>query len=573
MVPYGIAGYDVILKALRNIIRGQVFDENFLMCIATVGALAIQEFPEAVFVMLFYQIGELFQSIAVGKSRKSISALMDIKPSEARVIRNGAEVIVDPEDLEVGEIIVVRAGEKIATDGVVVDGECELNCMALTGESAPRYAKTGDNVSSGCINLSGNLKIKVLTKYEDSTVSKILELVENASSVKSKTDRFITRFARYYTPFVVICAFLLFLIPTLITGNFSEWLGRALVFLVISCPCALVISVPLSYFGGIGAASKRGILIKGAIYLEGLAEVCTVVFDKTGTLTKGQFEVTDEAMYDEELYEVATALEGTSNHPVAKAVHRHCALKAEKAFVFEKVSEQAGKGIVGCKDGKRYFAGNSKLLTEFKINTEEINTVGTVIYVGKENKLLGYFIIKDEIKENSKTAIERLKQYGVKECIMLSGDRKECATEIANELSLNRAVAELMPSDKVAELENIIEKSAKKVAYVGDGINDAPVIGRADIGIAMGALGSDAAIEAADIVLMDDDPVKVADAIRIAKATKRIVIQNIVFALGVKLAFMLLGAFDIAGLWLAVFADVGVSVIAILNSMRTLKLK
>ena len=575
--PYLIAGYDVLLKAFRNIIKGRVFDENFLMCVATVGALAIKEFPEAVFVMIFYQIGELFQSITVGKSRRSIAALMDIKPNEARVIRDGCEITVDPEELQVGEIIVVRAGEKIATDGVMHEGESELNCMALTGESTPRYVTVGDKVSGGCVNLSGSIKIKVSARYVDSTVSKVLELVENASAVKSKTDRFITRFARYYTPFVVFSAFLLFLIPALITKNASEWLGRALVFLVISCPCALVISVPLSYFGGIGAASKKGILIKGALYLERLADVEKVVFDKTGTLTKGEFEVAEVLCFDEhdELYAVAAAIESLSNHPVAKAIYDYCARSGDSAFKMDVINERAGMGIVGTRKGIKYFAGNSRLLLELGIKTEEINTSGTVVYVGCEARLLGRFIVKDEIKPNSISAIQKLKHSGIKECIMLSGDRSECAIEIANRLMLDKAVSELMPAEKVKELEHILEDTpdGKKVAYVGDGINDAPVISRADIGMSMSALGSDAAIEAADVVLMDDDPCKVADAIRIGKSTKRIVIQNIVFALGMKLLFMLLGAFDIAGLWMAVFADVGVSVISILNSMRALKIK
>lgn len=574
-LPYFISGYDVILSALRNIVRGQIFDENFLMCIATVGAFAIGEYPEAVFVMLFYQIGELFQSIAVGKSRRSISALMDIKPDQARVLRNGQEITVSPDEVGIGEAVIVRAGEKIPLDGTVISGTSELNCMALTGESAPKYIEKGMTVTGGCINLSGILKIEVSSKYEDSTVSRILELVENAASVKSKTDKLITRFARYYTPFVVISAFLLVLIPTLITGDFADWLGRALVFLVISCPCALVISVPLSYFGGIGAASKKGILVKGALYLEALAEAETVVFDKTGTLTKGVFEVSEVKCFnnEEKLFAVAAALEANSNHPVAKAVYEYSSSKACVNPKLREITEKAGYGVVGLLEGKKYFAGNIRLLNEFKIKTEEIKSDLAVVYVGSEDGLIGYFVVKDELKDSSREAIKALKSLGISQTVMLSGDREECVSEIAKKLSLDKAVGELMPDSKIAELEKIIcgARKGKKVVYVGDGINDAPVISRADVGISMGALGSDAAIEAADVVLMDDNPQKVAEAIGLAKKTKRIVIENIVFALGVKLAFMVLGAMNIAGLWLAVFADVGVSVIAILNAMRTLK--
>lgn len=577
LIPYLIAGYDVLLKALFNIKSGRVFDENFLMCIATVGAFFLGEYLEAVFVMLFYQLGELFQSIAVGKSRKSISELMDIKPEEARVLREGEETVVEPEEVEVGETVVVRAGEKVPLDGIVTDGASELNCMALTGESAPRYVEKGMKITGGCVNLTGTLRVEVTSKYEDSTVAKILELVENASSVKAKTDRFITRFASYYTPIVVLSALLLFLIPSLITWEFSTWLGRALIFLVISCPCALVISVPLSYFGGIGAASKSGILIKGAVYLEGMADVSYVVFDKTGTLTKGVFCVSESKAYDDEaeLYGVALALEKESNHPVAKAVARFCEEKSGIAPTANGSTERAGLGVVAEVDGKQCCAGNLRLMQSEEIEVTSVETSGSVVYVSKDGKLLGYFVVKDEVKEGSANALAELKSLGVTKTVMLTGDRKECAEEITAQLGIDEAVGELMPADKVHEVERLLgeEEKSGKLVYVGDGINDAPVLGRADIGISMGAMGSDAAIEAADVVLMDDDPQKVAKALKIAKATKSIVVQNIVFALGIKLAFMILGAFGIANLFTAVFADVGVSVIAILNAMRTLKLK
>ena len=585
IVPYAVAGYDVILKAVSNIRYGRIFDENFLMCIATIGAFVISEYPEAVFVMIFYQIGELFQSIAVEKSRKSIASLMDMKPETARVIRGGQELTVDPEDVEPGETVVVRAGEKIPLDGTVLEGNSELNCMALTGESVPQYVEPGMKAISGAVNLSGTLKIEVLSKYEDSTVAKILDLVENASSAKSKTDRFITRFAKYYTPAVVIAALLLFIIPSLITGDYSVWLGRALIFLVISCPCALVISVPLSYFGGLGAASKRGILIKGAVHLEALADVSHVVFDKTGTLTKGQFAVSEVRTADGspsgpcmlKLLLTASVLEENSNHPVALAVYRYCMeeLKVKDYTQIKNLHEYAGLGVLAEYRGERIAAGNLRLMQKLKIEVPEVETTGSVIYVSSNGQMLGYFIVKDKVKASSKETIERLKKYGVKENVMLSGDREKCAKEIAESIGLDSYHAELMPADKVNALETILSRveDGKKLVYVGDGINDAPVLTRADIGMAMGALGSDAAIEAADVVLMDDDPAKIADSIKIGRATKRIVIENIVFALTVKAVFMILGAFGVANLWEAVFADVGVSVIAILNAMCTLRLK
>ena len=578
VIPYLISGYDVLLKAFGNIKGGHLFDENFLMCIATVGAFCIGEYLEAVFVMIFYQIGELFQSIAVGKSRRSIAALMDIKPEEARVLRDGEELTVFPEDVEIGETVIIRAGEKIPLDGIVTDGESELNCMALTGESAPRYVCKGMKAVGGCVNLSGTLKMKTTSKYEDSTVAKILELVENASSNKAKADRFITRFALYYTPIVVISAFLLFLIPSLITRDFATWLGRALIFLVISCPCALVISVPLSYFGGIGAASRSGILIKGAIYLEGLADVTDVVFDKTGTLTKGVFTVVDANSLSGDantLKAVAYLLERNSNHPVAEAVTKYCAEYSENGAKAEAVTEIAGMGVSATVDGQRCLAGNARLMDKENIAIPEITTSGSVIFVAEEQELLGYFVVKDGLKETSVESVKALKQYGVRRTVMLSGDRKDCAEEIARQVGLDKAIGELMPEDKVSELERLINGKEKKgkLVYVGDGINDAPVLSRADIGVSMGAMGSDAAIEAADVVLMDDDPMKLVKAVKIARATKRIVIENIVFALGIKILFMILGAFGIANLWTAVFADVGVAVIAILNAMRTLKIK
>jgi len=576
LIPYFVAGGDVLLKALRNIIHGSVFDENFLMCIATVGAFAIDEFAEAVFVMIFYQIGELFQSIAVGKTRKSISDLMDIKTDEVRVLRSGEEITVEPETVEIGETIVVRAGEKIGLDGTVIEGESEINSMALTGESVPRYIGKGMKAVSGCVNLSGTLKVEVSSKYEDSTVARILDLVENATNSKAKTERFITRFARVYTPLVVMIAVLLFAIPSLITHNASEWLGRALIFLVISCPCALVISVPLSYFGGLGAASKKGILIKGAVHLENLANVTNVVFDKTGTLTKGQFSVSEAVSIDgsESYLALAALLEGNSNHPVSKAVYDYCANYVDKSAEVQDISELAGKGITAKINGKLCGAGNKRLAGSFGIEAPNVDESGSVVYIFEENKVLGYFVVKDELKESACETINLLREYGVSETVMLTGDRAENAEEIASLAGVDRVESELLPEDKLSRLEQIMKEKEDlgKVVYVGDGINDAPVLARADIGIAMGAMGSDAAIEAADVVLMDDDSMKIADAVRMSKSTKRIVLQNIIFALSVKIGFMLLGAFGVANMWLAIFADVGVSVIAILNAMRTLKL-
>ncbi len=580
---YLIAGADVIIGAFSNIRYGRLLDENFLMFIATVGAFGLREYPDAVFVMIFYQIGELFQGIAVGKSRNSISALMDMKPEKARVIRGMNVETVAPEEVGMGEFISVRPGEKIPLDGEITEGSSELDCKALTGESIPRFVNVGDSVYSGSVNLTGNLKIRVTSEYKDSTVAKILDLVENASSVKARADRFITRFARVYTPCVVVGALLLFVIPSIITKDIAVWLGRALIFLLISCPCALVISVPMSYFSGLGAASKKGILIKGAMYLEALADVDTVVFDKTGTLTRGEFEVSDIIPADgrpggKDAYKmimVAAALESNSNHPVAKAVYDYCmsVLKVREGSEVKNQTEIPGIGVVAKYRGEVVTVGNAELMRRAEIQFPEIESSGSIIYVSASGEYLGCFIVKDAIKDTSKKAVSELKSLGVKRTVMLSGDREVTAKEIAAKVGLDGYKAELLPQNKVAALEELIskQKKGKKLVYVGDGINDAPVLTRADIGIAMGALGSDAAIEAADVVLMDDKPIKIADSLRIAKKTKRIVIQNIAFALAVKAVFMVLGAVGIANLWTAIFADVGVAIIAIINAMRALK--
>ncbi len=582
-IPYLIAGYDVISKALLNLLHGRMLDENFLMFTATLGAFGLGEYPDAVFVMIFYQVGELFQSIAVGKSRRSIAEMLDMKPERARVFRNGEPIIVAPEEVQKDEIIIVRAGEKIPLDGVVIEGEAELDCKALTGESVPRLAEKGSKVYSGSVNLSGVLGILVTSEYKNSTVARILELVENAASAKSKTDRFITRFAKVYTPCVVLGALLLFLIPSLITGAFSVWLGRALVFLLISCPCALVISVPLSYFGGLAAISKKGVLIKGAVHLESLAEVEKVVFDKTGTLTKGEFEVSDVISADGnangahalKMYLIASALEGNSNHPIARAVYNYCinVLKVKESSNVKELIELPGIGITAKYRNETAFVGNYRLMEQAHIEVPKPKTSGSVIYVASGGEYLGCFIVKDAIKESSVECIAALKKLGVSETVMLSGDRDDAAKEVAERLDIDSYKAELLPQNKVAALDELFSgvKNGKKLVYVGDGINDAPVLTRADIGIAMGALGSDAAIEAADVVLMDDDPIKIALAIKTAKKTKRIVMQNIIFALAVKAIFMVLGAVGLTTLWAAVFADVGVAVLAILNAMRTMK--
>ena len=578
LVPYFVIGYDVLWKAVRGIIQGQVFDENFLMCVATVGALFVSEYPEASAVMLFYQTGELFQSVAVGKSRKSISDLMDICPEYANIERNGQLEEVDPEEVELDSIIVIKPGEKIPLDGVIIEGSSSVDTAALTGESLPRLVKTGDEVISGCINQSGLLKVKVTKEYEDSTVTKILELVENSATKKAKSENFITRFARYYTPSVVIAAAVLAVLPPLILGGgWADWIHRALIFLVISCPCALVISVPLSFFGGIGGASKRGILVKGGNYLEALANAETVVFDKTGTLTKGCFEVTKihtDSMNEDELLDLAAHAESYSDHPIARSV---CA-KFGKEVDHGRISsdeEISGHGIRAVIDGREIYAGNKKLMAAQSVDIPECGCRGTMVHVAADGGYAGHIVISDMIKDTSAEAIKSLKANGVKQTVMLTGDAKSTAEEVADTLGLDKYYAELLPADKVEKVEELLKEKQEgsSLIFVGDGINDAPVLTRADVGIAMGSLGSDAAIEAADIVLMDDDPAKISLAMKIARKTVRIVRENIVFALGVKALVLVLGALGIANMWLAVFADVGVSVIAILNAMRTMKIK
>jgi Cd2+/Zn2+-exporting ATPase len=578
LVPYFVIGYDVLWKAVRGIIHGQVFDENFLMCVATVGALFVGEYPEASAVMLFYQTGELFQSVAVGKSRKSISDLMDICPEFANVERGGQLEEVDPEEVELDSIIVVKPGEKIPLDGVIIEGSSSIDTAALTGESLPRSVKVGDDVISGCINQSGLLKVKVTKEYEDSTVTKILELVENSATKKAKSENFITRFARYYTPSVVIAAAVLAVLPPLILGGgWADWIHRALIFLVISCPCALVISVPLSFFGGIGGASKRGILVKGGNYLEALATAETVVFDKTGTLTKGSFEVTrihTNSMNEDELLDLAAHAESYSDHPIARSV---CA-KFGKEVDHSRISsdeEISGHGIRAVIDGREVYAGNKKLMEQQSVSVPKCGCKGTMVHVAADGGYVGHIVISDVVKETSAAAIKSLKESGVKQTVMLTGDAESTAQEVADALGLDKVYAELLPADKVEKVEELLKQKQEgsSLVFVGDGINDAPVLTRADVGIAMGNLGSDAAIEAADIVLMDDDPAKISLAMKIARKTVRIVRENIIFALGVKALVLVLGALGIANMWLAFFADVGVSVIAILNAMRTMKIR
>ena len=587
LLPYFIIGYDVLWNAARNIIRGQVFDENFLMAIATVGAICIGFFPnteknyaEAVFVMLFYQTGELFQSIAVGKSRRSISALMDIRPDVAYIERNGAIEEVEPEQVAVGDIIVVRPGDRVPLDGTVLSGESALDTVALTGESVPREVSAGDAVISGCINISAVLKVKVTKAFGESTVSRILELVENSSAAKSRSENFITRFARYYTPAVVIAAVVLAFLPPLFASSsyisaLPAWIIRALSFLIISCPCALVISVPLSFFGGIGGASKKGILVKGSNYLEALAKADTVVFDKTGTLTRGDFTVTEihsNSLTQEQLLKFAAFAECYSNHPVALALKNAYKGELDTERVSD-VTELAGHGVNATVDSTVVACGNDKLMQSMGLSPSEYNQNGTVVHVAIDGKYSGYIVISDEVKPTSAGAIKAIRQAGVRRTVMLTGDREETAKAVCDSLGIDEYRAELLPAEKVAEVEKLLAEKPNggNLVFVGDGINDAPVLMRADVGIAMGALGSDAAIEAADIVLMDDDPAKIAPAISIARKTLSIVRQNIVFALGVKAAVLILSIFGHAPMWAAVFADVGVSVIAILNAMRTLK--
>lgn len=580
LVSYLLIGGDVLLKAIKNIGKGQVFDENFLMCIATIGAFSIRQFPEAVAVMLFYQVGEFFQDLAVDRSRKSISELMNIRPDFANIKDGQSIKKVSPEEVKVGDFIIVKPGEKIPLDGKVVDGESVLDTSALTGESVPREVKAGDSVLSGVINKSGLLTIKVTKEFAESTVAKILDLVENASSKKAPIENFITRFARYYTPVVVILsAALAFLPPIFISGaTFSEWIYRALVFLVVSCPCALVVSIPLGFFGGIGGASKNGILVKGGNYLEALNDVEIVVFDKTGTLTKGVFKVTEinpkNNVAKSELLEYAAFAESYSNHPIASSILAAYGKSINKSEMSE-YNEISGQGLKVKVRGKEILTGNARLMSSSNILYQNIESIGTIVHVAVDKKYAGYIVIADEIKEDSKKTIQALKSVGVKRVIMLTGDNKYVADKVAKQLGLDEVYSELLPHQKVEKLEQIDKKKSNnsKLVFVGDGINDAPVLARADIGIAMGGIGSDAAIEAADVVIMTDEPSKIATAIKIAKRTKSIVWQNIVFALGVKAVILVLGALGIATMWEAVFGDVGVALIAVLNAMRAMKIK
>ncbi len=576
LLCYAVIGWDIVWKAVTNILHGQVFDENFLMTVATIGALCLREYSESVAVMLFYQIGELFQSYAVSKSRRSIGGLMDIRPDYANVIRDGNTEQVDPEEVAVGETILVKAGERVPLDGIVTEGHSALDTAALTGESLPRMVAEGDTVISGCINQSGSLQIQVMKEFGASTVSKILDLVENASSKKSKSEAFITRFAKYYTPAVVIAAVLLALLPPLLLKqSFAIWVERALTFLVISCPCALVISVPLSFFGGIGGASKCGVLVKGSNYLEALAKTETVVFDKTGTLTKGAFAVSNtfpNGIPREQLLELAAYAEKDSSHPISRSIRSAYGKELEENRVTE-VQEIAGHGVQVKLDGQTVLAGNAKLLTQAGIPFEPIQEAGTVVYVAQDGGYRGAILIEDQVKADAAAAIRDLKAAGVHKTVMLTGDADAVGQKVAAQLGLDAAYTELLPADKVAHMEDLLQEigGKGKLAFVGDGINDAPVLARADIGIAMGGLGSDAAIEAADVVIMTDEPSKISTAMRIARKTLRIVQENIWFALGVKAIVLVLGALGVASMWAAVFADVGVSVIAILNAIRALR--
>lgn len=579
LIPYGIIGWDVLWRAIRNIKNGQVFDENFLMSVATVGAFGCGEYPEAVAVMLFYQVGELFQSVAVDRSRKSISALMDIRPDYANMERNGELVQVDPEEVAVGDTIVIKAGERVPLDGTVLEGTSSLDTAALTGESLPRDVQAGDEVVSGCVNLTGVLHVKVNKPFGESTVAKILDLVENSSSKKAKAENFITKFARYYTPAVVFAALALAALPPLLgMGPWLMWVQRALNFLVVSCPCALVISIPLSFFGGIGGASKQGILVKGGNYLEALAQAGIVVFDKTGTLTKGTFEVTavhPQQVGEGELLELAALAERFSDHPISRSIQAACQSAPDPNRVTD-AKEIAGHGVRAVVDGKTVLAGNQKLMDQFHIPFEDAcHHVGTIIHVAVDGVYMGHIVISDQVKEGAKETLRDLKAAGVRKTVMLTGDSQAVGQAVARQLGLDEVHAELLPGDKVDQVERLLQSKGPKeqLVFVGDGINDAPVLSRADIGVAMGAMGSDAAIEAADIVLMDDDLKKLPVAVRIARKTLRIVRENIVFALAVKFLVLILSAVGVANMWWAVFADVGVSVIAILNSMRMLNAK
>ncbi|MDP7981220.1 heavy metal translocating P-type ATPase [Bacillus sp. WLY-B-L8] len=580
VIAYMIIGGDIVLRAVKNIIRGQVFDENFLMAIATLGAFGTQNYSEAVAVMLFYQVGELFQSIAVNRSRKSISSLMDIRPDYANLKVGNESKQVSPEDVQIGDFIIVKPGEKVPLDGKVIEGTSMVDTSALTGESVPREVEVGSDVLSGFVNQNGVLTIEVTKEYGESTVSKILDLVQNASSRKAPTENFITKFARYYTPAVVVTAAVLAFVPPLIIegATFSDWIYRALVFLVISCPCALVVSIPLGFFGGIGAASKNGILIKGSNYLEALNDVKHIVFDKTGTLTKGVFKVTDMQpsgfVTKEELLEYAAFAEVYSNHPIAQSI-RSAYGKVVNEQMIEDYKEISGHGTIVKVNGKEIFAGNAKLMRKENIPFEQPQTVGTLVHVAVDGMYAGYIVISDEIKEDAKKAIQLLKQLGVKRTVMLTGDAKSVGEAVGKELGIDEVHAELLPQQKVEEIEKIdaTKHPKEKIAFVGDGINDTPVLARADVGIAMGGLGSDAAIEAADIVIMTDEPSKIGAAIQIAKRTRSIVWQNIIFALGIKGVVLLFGAFGIATMWEAVFSDVGVTLLAVLNAMRVLRVK
>ena len=583
MIPYLVIGYDILKKAFKGILNKQVFDENFLMAVATVGAILLGDYSEGVAVMLFYQIGELFQNYAVGKSRRNISELMDIRPDYANIEKDGALEQVDPDEVEIGTIIVVQPGEKVPIDGVITEGTSTLNTSALTGESLPRDAKAGDEVISGCINMTGLLKIRTTKEFGESTVSKILELVENSSSRKSRSENFISKFAKYYTPAVCYGALALALIPPvvlLIMGKpamWGDWIYRALTFLVISCPCALVISIPLSFFAGIGGASNQGILVKGSNYLETLAQTKYVVFDKTGTMTQGVFEVSGihhNEMPDEKLLEYAALAECSSSHPISKSLQKAYGKPIDRNRVSD-IEEISGNGVIAKVDGISVAAGNTKLMNRLGIAYQDCHHVGTVVHMAIDGKYAGHILISDIIKPHAKEAIAELKKAGISKTVMLTGDSKRVADQVAEELGIQEVYSELLPADKVSRVEELLnQKSEKdKLAFVGDGINDAPVLSRADIGIAMGALGSDAAIEAADIVLMDDDPLKISKAIKIARKCIRIVYENIYFAIGIKVLCLILGALGIANMWMAIFADVGVMIIAVLNAIRTLFVK
>lgn len=583
MIPYLVIGYDILKKAFKGILNKQVFDENFLMAVATVGAILLGDYSEGVAVMLFYQIGELFQSYAVGKSRRNISELMDIRPDYANIEKDGTLEQVDPDEVEIGTIIVVQPGEKVPIDGVIIEGISTLNTSALTGESLPRDAKAGDEVISGCINMTGLLKIRTTKEFGESTVSKILELVENSSSRKSKSENFISKFAKYYTPAVCYGALALAFIPPivlLIMGKpamWGDWIYRALTFLVISCPCALVISIPLSFFAGIGGASNQGILVKGSNYLETLAQTKYVVFDKTGTMTQGVFEVSGihhNKMPDEKLLEYAALAECSSSHPISKSLQKAYGKPIDRNRVTD-IEEISGNGVIAKVDGVSVAAGNTKLMNRLGIAYQDCHHVGTVVHMAIDGKYAGHILISDIIKPHAKEAIAELKKAGISKTVMLTGDSKRVADQVAGELGIQEVYSELLPADKVSRVEELLnQKSEKaKLAFVGDGINDAPVLSRADIGIAMGALGSDAAIEAADIVLMDDDPLKISKAIKIARKCIRIVYENIYFAIGIKILCLILGALGIANMWVAIFADVGVMILAVLNAVRTLFVK